>query len=388
MKQLVYTLLAVASLASCQNELFQDDAKALAYTAPQSVYVPKASSSFQTFVADGAEQTISELQVALTKPQDSPVNVQLRSGGQAALDRYNKANATNYQLLPESMFELPETLTLEANHTVAAIPVKIKNLQFAGESYALPVEIVGSDGQVINAQKQAVLVLNQIIYTKAWRSGGSQIGTQWPSAKHGAWTFEAMVRRSAYSQNNKSILGSETNGGVRDEIYTRFGDVTITPKQLQIKTGGSQIDIAASKLSAKADEWYMLSFVYDGTNTLVYVNGKEVAKTQIRDGEYEIHGLWIGGANELVREVRVYSYARTADQIAASTWKMVDPTDAGLLAYYPLNGKKRDFATGKITEDETAAWDWSKNAHHITDLRGSRFVGDGNNLFRFPLEDK
>ena len=197
-----------------------------------------------------------------------------------------------------------------------------------------------------------------------------------------------MVRRSSYTSNNRSILGSETSGGVRDEIYTRFGDVTITPKQLQIKTGGSQIDIPASKLSAKDNEWYMLSFVYDGTNTLVYVNGQEVAKTQIRDGEYEIHGIWIGGANELVREVRVYKSARTADQIAASTWKMVDPTDPDLLVYYPLNGKKRDFKTGKITEDETGAWDWSKNEYHITDLKGSSFVGDGGKLFRFPLENK
>ena len=386
MKQLVYALLAVATLASCQNELFKNDATK--FETEQGVYVPKESSSYQLFVADGANQEVSELKIALAKPQGGQVSAQLRSGGQAALDRYNKANGTNYQLLPESMYELASNVTFESNHTVASIPLKIKDLQFKGDAYALPIEIVGSDSKVIDAQKDALLVLNQIIYTKAWKSGGSQIGTQWTSGKYGAWTFEAMVRRSSYTSNNRSILGSETSGGVRDEIYTRFGDVTITPKQLQIKTGGSQIDIPASKLSAKDNEWYMLSFVYDGTNTLVYVNGQEVAKTQIRDGEYEIHGIWIGGANELVREVRVYKSARTADQIAASTWKMVDPTDPDLLVYYPLNGKKRDFKTGKITEDETGAWDWSKNEYHITDLKGSSFVGDGGKLFRFPLENK
>lgn len=386
MKQLVYALLAVATLASCQNELFKNDATK--FETEQGVYVPKESSSYQLFVADGANQEVSELKIALAKPQGGQVSAQLRSGGQAALDRYNKANGTNYQLLPESMYELASNVTFESNHTVASIPLKIKDLQFKGDAYALPIEIVGSDSKVIDAQKDALLVLNQIIYTKAWKSGGSQIGTQWPSGKYVAWTFEAMVRRSSYTSNNRSILGSETSGGVRDEIYTRFGDVTITPKQLQIKTGGSQIDIPASKLSAKDNEWYMLSFVYDGTNTLVYVNGQEVAKTQIRDGEYEIHGIWIGGANELVREVRVYKSARTADQIAASTWKMVDPTDPDLLVYYPLNGKKRDFKTGKITEDETGAWDWSKNEYHITDLKGSSFVGDGSKLFRFPLENK
>lgn len=373
-------------LASCQNELFHDNAGD--FTTEQGVYVPKASSSYQLFVADGANQTVNQLQVALTKPQDSPVNVQLRSGGQEALDRYNKSNGTNYQLLPETMYELPETLTLEANHTVATIPVKIKDLQFSGESYALPIEIVGSDGKVINAQKSAVLVLNQILYTKAWHSGGSQLNANFGSELSvGAWTYEAMVRRSRYAQNNQSVFGSMTSDHPMSEIYIRFGDVTIKPNQLQIKTGASQIDIPEKALAAKPGEWYMLSFVYDGANTIVYINGKEAAKTQIREGEYKMSGIWIGGANELVREVRIYKTARTADQIAASTWKMVDPNDPNLIAYYPMNGKKRE-ADGKIVEDETKVWDWSKNGYHINELKGSRFVNDDNGQpFRFPLED-
>ncbi len=58
-----------------------------------------------------------------------------------------------------------------------------------------------------------------------------------------------------------------------DEIYTRFGDVTINPNQLQIKTGSSQIDVPADKFSAQPDTWYMLAFVYDGQKNYVYVNG-------------------------------------------------------------------------------------------------------------------
>ena len=71
-----------------------------------------------------------------------------------------------------------------------------------------------------------------------------------------------------------------------DEIYTRFGDVTIEPNQLQIKTGASQIDVDKNKFAAKPNEWYMLTFVYDGKNTLIYVNGDLVAEQQIREGAY------------------------------------------------------------------------------------------------------
>ncbi len=84
------------------------------------------------------------------------------------------------------------------------------------------------------------------------------------------WTMEAMVKRSAYNANNRSIGGTKlvANAGPHDEIYTRFGDVTIDPNQLQIKTGSAQIDVPKNKFAAKPNEWYMLTFVYDGKNNL------------------------------------------------------------------------------------------------------------------------
>ncbi|MCK0204111.1 hypothetical protein MWN41_13925, partial [Ornithobacterium rhinotracheale] len=85
------------------------------------------------------------------------------------------------------------------------------------------------------------------------------------------WTMEVMVNRSAYRYNNRAIAGTKTvaNASALDEIYPRFGDVTIQPNQLQIKTGASQIDIPADKLSAEPNKWYMLAFVYDGKFTKV-----------------------------------------------------------------------------------------------------------------------
>ena len=43
-------------------------------------------------------------------------------------------------------------------------------------------------------------------------------------------TMEVMVNRASYKSNNRSICGTKlvANAGPMDEIYTRFGDVTIT----------------------------------------------------------------------------------------------------------------------------------------------------------------
>ena len=206
------------------------------------------------------------------------------------------------------------------------------------------------------------------------------------------WTMEIMIKRSAYSANNRSIGGTKlvANAGPHDEIFTRFGDVTIDPNQLQIKTGSAQIDVPKNKFAAKANEWYMLTFVYDGKDTSVFVNGDLVASSEIRDGEYGLIGFWLGGANEYVREVRFWDIARTAQQIKAYTWKMVNPDEKGLLLYYPCNGQKRNLETGEITEDATKIWNWATYYNGDKDNLNlpmtGRFDDNGGEMFVFPAE--
>ena len=132
----------------------------------------------------------------------------------------------------------------------------------------------------------------------------------------------------------------------------------------------------------------MLAFVYDGHKNMVYVNGELVAEREIRTGPYGLIGFWIGGSNELVREVRFWKTARTAKQLKAYTWKMVDPTDDNLLLYYPGNGKKRDAATGEIEDDETMIWDWSNSAQHLPKPSGATFDDNGGKYYTFPIEEK
>lgn len=67
---------------------------------------------------------------------------------------------------------------------------------------------------------------------------------------------------------------------------------------------------------------------------------------------------------------------------------MVNPDDDNILLYYPLNGKKRDSATGTIIEDETMLWDWSKNGKNLPKPSSYTFDDNKGDGFIFPPLEK
>ena len=387
MRKLFFLIIGMLALASCQSEMYKDAKED--FQSGQGVFIINKG-ALQNFIEENKEVLLKDLKVGLVQKVEHEVNVSLEAGNETQLDAYNKKNGTNYVLLPKEMYELSSNLTFAPRYTSMVVPIQLKNVQFSAKgTYALPIKITGGDVTAIGGQTDALIVFEQKIVTKALRLSGSgpEDGGMFPNDfKVAQWTMEVMVNRSSYASNNRAICGTKVVSGssALDEIFTRFGDVTIKPNQLQIKTGGAQIDISADKLSAKPNTWYMLSFVYDGKYTFVYVDGVLAAQSEIRTGPYGMTGFWLSGVNELVREVRFYKSARTPQQIAANVWKMVDYNDENLLLYYPMNGKKYDHATGLITEDETQVWDWSKSGKNLPMVSGARFDNNGGDGFVFP----
>ena len=393
MKKIVMTLFGALLLAGCQNELYTESQKDNG--SGQGAYIA-AEGPIQIFVEEGREYFIKDVKVGLTVKEDKAFDVPLIVGDQTQLDEYNKKNNTSYLMLPPEMYEIPTVMNFKPNLAMQSIPVSLKNLKFSLKGdYALPIRLSNGSAYPIPGEEEALLILEKRTRTKVllMNGSGSESDKMFPQDfKVKQWTMEAMVKRSAYNANNRSIGGTKlvANAGPHDEIYTRFGDVTIDPKQLQIKTGSAQIDVPKSKFAAKPNEWYMLTFVYDGKTTYVYVNGDLVASSEIRDGEYGLIGFWIGGANEYIREVRFWDIARTQQQIKAFTWKMVNPDEKGLLLYYPCNGLKRNHETGEITEDDTMIWNWATYYNGDKDnlnlpMKG-RFDDNGGKMFVFPAE--
>lgn len=393
MKKIVMTLFGALLLAGCQNELYTESQKENG--SGQGAYIA-AEGPIQIFVEEGKEYFIKDVKVGLTVKEDKAFDVPLIVGDQAQLDEYNKKNNTSYLMLPPEMYEMPTVMNFKPNLAMQSIPVSLKNLKFSLKGdYALPIRLSNGSASPIPGEEEALLILEKRTRTKVllMNGSGSESDKMFPQDfKVKQWTMEAMVKRSAYNANNRSIGGTKlvANAGPHDEIYTRFGDVTIDPNQLQIKTGSAQIDVPKNKFAAKPNEWYMLTFVYDGKITYVYVNGDLVASSEIRDGEYGLIGFWIGGANEYIREVRFWDIARTQQQIKAFTWKMVNPDEKGLLLYYPCNGLKRNHETGEITEDDTMIWNWATYYDGDKDnlnlpMKG-RFDDNGGKIFVFPAE--
>ena len=393
MKKIVMTLFGALLLAGCQNELYTESQKDNG--SGQGAYIA-AEGPIQIFVEEGREYFIKDAKVGLTVKEDKAFDIPLIVGDQTQLDEYNKKNNTSYLMLPPEMYEIPTVMNFKPNLAMQSIPVSLKNLKFSLKGdYALPIRLSNGSAYPIPGEEEALLILEKRTRTKVllMNGSGSESDKMFPQDfKVKQWTMEAMVKRSAYNANNRSIGGTKlvANAGPHDEIYTRFGDVTIDPNQLQIKTGSAQIDVPKNKFAAKPNEWYMLTFVYDGKTTYVYVNGDLVASSEIRDGEYGLIGFWIGGANEYIREVRFWDIARTQQQIKAFTWKMVNPDEKGLLLYYPCNGLKRNHETGEITEDDTMIWNWATYYDGDKDnlnlpMKG-RFDDNGGKMFVFPAE--
>lgn len=393
MKKIVMTLFGALLLAGCQNELYTESQKDNG--SGQGAYIA-AEGPIQIFVEEGREYFIKDVKVGLTVKEDKAFDVPLIVGDQTQLDEYNKKNNTSYLMLPPEMYEMPTVMNFKPNLAMQSIPVSLKNLKFSLKGdYALPIRLSNGSASPIPGEEEALLILEKRTRTKVllMNGSGSESDKMFPQDfKVKQWTMEAMVKRSAYNANNRSIGGTKlvANAGPHDEIYTRFGDVTIDHNQLQIKTGSAQIDVPKNKFAAKPNEWYMLTFVYDGKITYVYVNGDLVASSEIRDGEYGLIGFWIGGANEYIREVRFWDIARTQQQIKAFTWKMVNPDEKGLLLYYPCNGLKRNHETGEITEDDTMIWNWATYYNGDKDnlnlpMKG-RFDDNGGKMFVFPAE--
>ena len=393
MKKIVMTLFGALLLAGCQNELYTESQKDNG--SGQGAYIA-AEGPIQIFVEEGREYFIKDVKVGLTVKEDKAFDIPLIVGDQTQLDEYNKKNNTSYLMLPPEMYEIPTVMNFKPNLAMQSIPVSLKNLKFSLKGdYALPIRLSNGSAYPIPGEEEALLILEKRTRTKVllMNGSGSESDKMFPQDfKVKQWTMEAMVKRSAYNANNRSIGGTKlvANAGPHDEIYTRFGDVTIDPNQLQIKTGSAQIDVPKNKFAAKPNEWYMLTFMYDGKTTYVYVNGDLVASSEIRDGEYGLIGFWIGGANEYIREVRFWDIARTQQQIKAFTWKMVNPDEKGLLLYYPCNGLKRNHETGEITEDDTMIWNWATYYNGDKDnlnlpMKG-RFDDNGGKMFVFPAE--
>ena len=172
------------------------------------------------------------------------------------------------------------------------------------------------------------------------------------------------------------LLGTPDYFGIR--LNHANGDASTAPTtgKFNCQVGGT---VELNSVQVNLDEWHHVALTFkDGTAT-VYVDGvagesnssciATINLTQANNGEGKYHDFLIGQygqsrwLNGCLSEVRLWSVARTAEQIAANKYS-VDPQSTGLLAYWKMCG---------TTWDEILK-DYSGNGFDIEQLNNSAIV--------------
>jgi hypothetical protein len=316
-----------------------------------SVYLAQAASGSKTAIvtmeSSGADINIT---IRLAKRTNCDVEV-LVTLDREALDKYNKAGSSSYELIPTDRFEWKDaSLTIPAGEINTTLKVHIDNFNMQGKRYALPVVIDGVvKGGVVKSTSQSnfiYLISKPLVTSVPVMKAVDNIGvranptTPW-GVKTAQWSLETWVRMSAYSKNNQCIFDNRGE----NEIYIRFGDANAPYNYLQIKFNGDGGKQTAKDLVPGV--WYHWAFVYDGNTLVVYRNGEEDFRytyAPVAGGEVHFDEVWWISSSPAyfpdqcaMSQMRLWKTAISQTQIKNNMYYEIDPTNPNLIAYWPMN---------------------------------------------------
>lgn len=343
--------MAFMALAGCEDAGYQ--------AITNSLYISEAAPSgrftqqVENLVVRGATQTT--LHVRLAQPLTQDVHVLLDFAPEF-VEEYNAANGTSYVALPEEYMDFNREVTIPAGSLSSdAVNISIDEFDNSeGLAYCVPVKIASTDASVPVTQKSSrimyllqlplIQVVPQMNYQPSPTSNdGWNVSTP-------AWTLEGWVWMSSYSINNQAIFNAEVSAGT--EIYIRFGDAAIPYNQLQVKTGGSQVE---TNTLFQTSQWYHLAFTFADNKLSVYVNGQLDCEKDITVPNYVINKLSICSsgstyfrANARMAQIRFWSKALSASTIQDAMGRAVPANSEGLFGYWKL-----DEGQGMVFNDAT-----------------------------------
>ena len=288
-------------------------------------------------------------------------------------------------MLPADKYNIDEIIVFGKGERETPIRITIKNLIFDDdEVYALPLQIVNRKSiQAIEGQEHLLLVIRPNRYSKVLKMGTTSVtSTEILSSSNvfQQWSFETTVYVESLT-GEVPIVGLNKNTANPLEIAFKNG-------QLQVQLNAvTALEIPTTAFAPQVNKWYVLSFTYDGNTLRAFVNGKPVATQLLQGGALQLRNLYIAGSNQRLRELRFWRRALTQQELKANLWHTL-PTNKDLQLYLPLNGKKIDFNTKVVTDDETQLWDWSSYGMPTISLpSGASFDSATGNGYRFPPEN-
>ena len=366
----IFLILGLLSIVACKDD--------------QKVYFV-GNKAQEVFVQQYQENNLENIKARLIYPAEKNLFADLLTGDAQYLADYNERYGVNYKLLPADKYNVDEIIVFGKGERETPIRITIKNLIFDNdEVYALPLQIVNRKSiQAIEGQEHLLLVIRPNRYSKVLKMGTNSVtSTEILSSSNvfQQWSFETTVYVESLT-GEIPIVGLNKNTANPLEIVFKNG-------QLQAQLNAvTALEIPTTAFAPQVNKWYALSFTYDGNTLRAFVNGKPIATQLLQGGALQLRNLYIAGSNQRLRELRFWRRALTQQELKVNLWHTL-PTNKDLQLYLPLNGKKIDFNTKVVTDDETQLWDWSSYGMPTISLpSGASFDSATGNGYRFPPEN-
>ena len=150
-------------------------------------------------------------------------------------------------------------------------------------------------------------------------SGGSVDITGSNKLNTNSFTFSTWVKLNAYNPDSNISSTVMTNyGGLKGTFLYIYNNGKLSVRTHDGAT--TSIDIKSNEI-IQLNKWYFVSLTFDGTNLILYSNGKQVWSGSTTIVNNISNHYYIGGwssnylLNGLIDEPKIYPYARTAAQI-------------------------------------------------------------------------
>lgn len=388
-KHKLYQCLAAAVLlllpASCDNSDYSEKSP-FDNSAYLNVAASKNSETF-TFNRKVTSQT-KTIAVKLSYPSGDDVKVSLKVEP-SLISVYNAKNETNYEALPAEYYQLSKEEVVIAAGKTTSEEISIKFLKLdeleIDVTYLCPLSIGGTEGVGVmdGSRTMYYLIRRSSAITTAMNLKnvyvtvpGFDKGSETADVVNNlsAVTMEAIIRVNSFQKEISSIMGIE------QYFMMRIGDASFPNQQLQVQSTYGKFPEASKQKLLLAGEWYHVALTWDLANATIafYVNGQlqsistshgksDLTSISLGDkapdnefgngGDFNFYfGRSYGESHDLSRqfdgeicEARIWSVARTQEQIRQSMYDVPNPAnEPNLCAYW-----KFDEGTGIEVEDRT-----------------------------------
>ena len=358
MKKFIIALAALSVMASCQKSILYSE-----HLYDNGVVAFRASSTgeMSAFLEESGPVTFT-LASSVKVDKDVTVSFEPVRDSAAVLGAFNKANGTNYWMLPESNYTLSaKTAVIKAGSAVSlpvSMDVNIDGFK-NGVIYCLPLKITGSDSTLgsIPGQEYAYVVIRGYVYASAANlPGGSYFEMPTtvndPRLQLEVCTMEIRVKANSWASANPYISSLI---GVEENFLLRFGDISCDPNQLQLAGQGVSI---TSKAHFDTGKWYHIAVVADGVKQTcdLYINGvldsstpmggKGINLGKVYNSKFAIgmseKGRYLNGQ---VSEARVWGRLLSPTELINGQCSIADPVKEAqenkLLGYWKLDDENR-----------------------------------------------